>query len=189
MKSLRQDFLGESYNRAWFRGLQSTIATRVSETYEFAINDWNTKFQFEKNTLLIDPLAGNGDIPSLIEALQNLGNFPKVIERLHTQVWQELLSKACTPDYSVNFMRPSNAKKSRKSISVKKEPITPEQNGELILTPSGSREKNITSSGTFVIQVRKSEQPITAAHIVFDNIIQLLGKLREVFGSKVGYTV
>jgi hypothetical protein len=114
-----------------------------------------------------------------------LGCFPKIIERLCSQVWQELLSKACTPDYSVNFMRPSNAKKSRKSIVEKKEPLTPVENSEFNLSPAESQLPSMTSASTFVIQVRKSEQPVSGVNVVFENIIQLISKLSEVFGDKV----
>ena len=82
-------------------------------------------------------------------------------------------------------MRPSNSKKSRKSIIEKREVLVHEENLELNLSPFDSHQPAMTSAGTFVIQVRKAEQPISGANIVFENIVQLISKLSEVFGDKV----
>jgi hypothetical protein len=136
---------------------------------------------------VIDPDVGKGDIPSLVDALKNLSYYTKQCERFSLQVWQELLSKACTPHYTVKITLPNLNKSSKKPMLVAHSDIPvrdtdPESPFDGISPPSLAK---FGSPSTVLVHVKKLELPITEINIVFKNILRLLAQLDAVFTDKV----
>lgn len=165
------------------------ITSRMDETYQLAIQEWDTKFKFDRNTLVIDPDAGKGDIPSLVEAFMNLRRYTRQCERFSLQVWQELLSKACTPNYTVKVTFPNQ--KSSKKPMITAERDVPVRDIDLEGSFDGGSSSGVASIATFgthntvLVHVKKLDTPITQISNVFKNICRLIAQLEKVFTNKV----
>lgn len=166
----------------WICGLRASISQISRETFDRALKEWSQKFRFSKNTLIIDPFSI--EFTKLIETFKNLEHFTKVWEKFCNQLWSELFSNLCSPEYAIRIQKPQ---KTMRRSNPEATPATEKKPLDLGSPEDVDVKRKDVSNSNFklVIKVRKLDTPYTSVTGVFNNILMLVDVLDEVFERDV----
>ncbi|CAG7838398.1 unnamed protein product [Allacma fusca] len=176
----------------WLDQLTKTLKKQISDVIVRVQKDWNDKFQFKRNQLVIDHYGCN--VVTAVETLKNLDSLEKVWNRFVNQLWSEILSKVCCPEYQVRIKWPVNSE--RPSLIINGLTMSPDCDevperdvsvASTVRLPKGpemstmcidrdSTQASTASQGKSrcYILVEKLETRLKKVSQVFDNIVNIL---------------
>lgn len=184
----------ESYNSSedheWVIGIRSSISDLMTDIYEKASKELWSVFHFEKNSLTINTQAS--DIDQLIKTLINVGYCSRATNKLTANLWQELLVKACSLNYSIGISGWSKPLvPTQQHVDLKFDPMDgddiPVRDRDPQQPMSVVRSNQLDSGNIITIKAFKLEHPLTQVEKVFKNITEIITIFSELFSENVSY--
>lgn len=153
--------------------------------YDKIRKEWGKVFQFDKNSLIINPHAA--EVEHLVESLKNIKSFTRTWDKFLNILWQELVKPSCSQDYKVQVTLPNKF-----NASLKSNANTEASSKQLMLADITSADTDIQNmsalkvedvfpEGGYFIITKKLNVPYQSGDQLFKNLTELIKTLNAVF--------
>jgi hypothetical protein len=176
-------------DRDWVKGIRSTINDLNVEIYEKASNEFWSAVHFEKNKLTINRQKCNFE--ELIQTLVNIGYHARVFNKFRFNLWEDLLSQACSPEFHIEFRGmissvPAVEELDFGSGDMDSVPVRDRDAQLFPSVPSSKSSVNVVGFGNVVsITAVKASRPVTQVDVIFDRITNILTLVHGIFKVNV----
>ena len=167
----------------WFQHLEDLIEDQVHLIRETLTRDWNNKFLFRKNQLVIDQFGTPVEV--MITSLKNIGHWEATWSRFMSQIWSDLLSKICSPDHTLKVINPpvnENLNTSTGNNSFNNTMTRYDDSGPALMSTTIRKDR-------CVVEIEYAKPALSSIDVILRNVVQVLHTLFLTFpdGNRVSF--
>lgn len=172
--------LQTEHNKGWIDAFHGIVRNREDEVRDIAGKSWRSLFNFDKEneSLTIGKRDQSNslveEISELVETLRNLNIFDKCWRLFCNKIWSAILSKSCSPQYSIQvyFLRDGA-------------PLHLERKNSKHCGDGDNMIFEIVHGSQIVIQAVKSSSSSIDVNTIFRNVTAVLSVFDKLFSNQV----
>lgn len=168
-------------DQKWLQHLGYGIRDSITDVYHRILKDWNEKFRFKRNQLTIDNFGCN--VVTTVEALINLEYLDRIWDRFLNQLWTEVVSKICSPEYTVKISVPAGLNPQNDATLDETLSSFVSDSASVATIPLSQYAESGKSYWKIVVE--KLDTPMKEASEVFENIKNVVVVFATLFRDKV----